>query len=262
MRVLNCQPLREAVSWNILLITYRNLVMSQPLREAVSWNIIFQVCSRFVFFVSLFVRLWVEIIHIIRNHWIHTQSASSWGCELKCICSYSWRKGDDRQPLREAVSWNDLLTSKLRRILSQPLREAVSWNNRHGVKSCFDSRQPLREAVSWNWKTLRELYVSFRQPLREAVSWNTTLFDKNRHFVVSLFVRLWVEIPLLEYCQPTPTSASSWGCELKYIPICQMLHSGDVSLFVRLWVEMYMLFPNRQCHRRKPLREAVSWNKQ
>ena len=55
--------------------------------------------------------------------------------------------------------------------------------------------------------------------------------------MVSLFVRLWVEISAITASAPWTVSASSWGCELKY------LYTLD-TLF--LW--------------RQPLREAVSWN--
>ena len=77
----------------------------QPLREAVSWNvpngvgtdqgpvslfvrlwveiIIFQTLAIFSF-VSLFVRLWVEISKL-RSIRQSALSASSWGCELKCV---------------------------------------------------------------------------------------------------------------------------------------------------------------------------------
>ena len=78
----NCQPLREAVSWNYGISLYTIYAFCQPLREAVSWN--FE-RFRFVFkssSVSLFVRLWVEIqMKILETP--STASASSWGCELK-----------------------------------------------------------------------------------------------------------------------------------------------------------------------------------
>ena len=78
----------------------------------------------------------------------------------------------------------------------------------------------------------------FSQPLREAVSWNAT---------VSALIACWMP------------SASSWGCELKYIAI----------------IVIYLIFPSasswgcelkyyHQCRtahsKRQPLREAVSWN--
>ena len=54
---------------------------------------------------------------------------------------------------------------------------------------------------------------------------------------VSLFVRLWVEMYCDDKADSTFPSASSWGCELKY-----MSHALSLSII------------------RQPLREAVSWN--
>ena len=167
-------------------------------------------------------------------------SASSWGCELKCN---SWRTSQKiaRQPLREAVSWNFTPWQSLIVWRSQPLREAVSWNISAVVDRSVLNRQPLREAVSWN--EITECYESKYgtcQPLREAVSWNSFF----RHFcdncsVVSLFVRLWVEIVLsmenVFYCNRQPLrEAVSWN---KYWSWNVLLRT--VSLFVRLWVEIF-----------------------
>ena len=79
------QPLREAVSWNTYPYNYVVLSNGQPLREAVSWNDEFQSESNH-YCVSLFVRLWVEMLVILR--------------QLSTMVS---------QPLREAVSWNTLI---------------------------------------------------------------------------------------------------------------------------------------------------------
>ena len=78
----HCQPLREAVSWNMASVFSRSFMdlsasswgcelkyspfcsgifgSSQPLREAVSWNVGNEDWLNYVW-VSLFVRLWVEI---------------------------------------------------------------------------------------------------------------------------------------------------------------------------------------------------------
>ena len=103
------------------------------------------------------------------------------------------------------------------------------------------------------------------------------------NLVVSLFVRLWVEIwdSIPSSCYLT--SASSWGCELKYWFLLSRVRVLNVSLFVRLWVEIttLMRFLKRDIvslfvrlwveilkvlsmwimRRRQPLREAVSWNR-
>ena len=100
--------------------------------------------------------------------------------------------------------------------------------------------------------------------------------------IVSLFVRLWVEIFLLPLRRASASSASSWGCELKYynkleggVPIGQPLREAvswndtqgslsdrpcSVSLFVRLWVEITKRRKSKKEVSRQPLREAVSWN--
>ena len=100
------QPLREAVSWNILLFVHFFSTPRQPLREAVSWN------TKILFF-----RCW------------NGSSASSWGCELKCF----WQDYSRYSSL-SASSWGCELKSKYSLssciYCRQPLREAVSWNVR------------------------------------------------------------------------------------------------------------------------------------
>ena len=79
-------------------------VFRQPLREAVSWNDS-GICHQSDSYVSLFVRLWVEMTFTVFAPEFQVASASSWGCELKCESSN--RIMFTRcQPLREAVSWN------------------------------------------------------------------------------------------------------------------------------------------------------------
>ena len=100
--------------------------------------------------------------------------------------------------------------------MRQPLREAVSWNILSHIVFFYFKGQPLREAVSWNSNRQVWYVKPFCQPLREAVSWN--IFSEIRSWIalVSLFVRLWVEISNIVFSSPCVKSASSWGCELKY----------------------------------------------
>ena len=59
--------------------------------------------------------------------------------------------------------------------------------------------------------------------------------------IVSLFVRLWVEMTIrIPFPVLSNRSASSWGCELKYICLIHISWTVPVSLFVRLWVEINM----------------------
>ncbi len=186
------QPLREAVSWNIFFSACLRMLCRQPLREAVSWNVIKLVVT-FLFKVSLFVRLWVEMLHL------------------------RYRQIDQhRQPLREAVSWNKCIL----------------------IKFNLTDSQPLREAVSWNIGKLSHVFLP----------------------IVSLFVRLWVEILKYHNQSHHGRSASSWGCELKYPDRTHWNRNGIVSLFVRLWVEMLARPKAFSTQFRQPLREAVSWN--
>ena len=143
--------------------------------------------------VSLFVRLWVEMPRVGSSNGFHRRQplreAVSWndydieGNSVKL-----------RQPLREAVSWNITALYKNRGFLCQPLREAVSWNVRISVIVLIVSGQPLREAVSWNDEVEKAVQEVSGQPLREAVSWNTVGKPKK---------------------SDNQMSASSWGCELK-----------------------------------------------
>ena len=121
----------------------------QPLREAVSWNMMYASSTGIVYIVSLFVRLWVEIfvlcIKLVLSVSQPLREAVSWNTNaLRPLRKML------RQPLREAVSWNVDPALGIMVPTGQPLREAVSWNF---CKSCFHgspSCQPLREAVSWN----------------------------------------------------------------------------------------------------------------
>ncbi len=114
--------------------------------------------------------------------------------------------------LKYTMNWT------LQRNTCQPLREAVSWNSA-SIRSTTlsNGRQPLREAVSWNMTGDYMVAVQEGQPLREAVSWNS-LCQRNLTEKVG--------------------SASSWGCELKFIHAVYDVPGKAVSLFVRLWVEI------------------------
>ena len=71
------------------------------------------------------------------------------------------------------------------------------------------------------------------------MSWNKSLIAPSTvWFLVSLFVRLWVEIEQIRLYTVWMMSASSWGCELKLRHDTESCARLSVSLFVRLWVEM------------------------
>ena len=103
----------------------------------------------------------------------------------------------------------------------------------------FLLRQPPCEAVSWNFNILCRNTVVFRQPPCEAVSWNNDAIIK------------------ITYLN---TSASLWGCELKYDGIWRDRPDQAVSLLVRLWVEIFGNDVTNAVYGRQPPCEAVSWN--
>ena len=90
-----CQPPCEAVSWNTLYERILSPSHRQPPCEAVSWNINFHFFL-YPFFVSLLVRLWVEIQSINNNGianfvsllvrlWVEIWLTSL----IACVCSVS-----------------------------------------------------------------------------------------------------------------------------------------------------------------------------
>ena len=208
------QPPCEAVSWNVADEVRKTLKESQPPCEAVSWNSIdirtISGCR-----VSLLVRLWVEI-PTLSLYSSRVASASLWGCELKCTSE-----------------------TKLAGITSQPPCEAVSWN---ASASAFFRSSAVSLLVRL-WVEMHMPYYNIlcmlRQPPCEAVSWNVFLAYKVLRENVSLLVRLWVEITQLICSKSSLSSASLWGCELKY----------------------YAFFTSTIIFRQPPC-EAVSWNTQ
>ena len=141
-------------------------------------------------------------------------SASSWGCELKC--QWYWQQAQKScQPPREAVSWNVFNESS-------GIQTAVSLLVRLWVEIFYLSELVSRYSVSllvrlWVEIVLVSAHIGARtgQPPREAVSWNYSICAYKYSYM----------------------SASSWGCELKYITeycTCKFFS--------------------------QPPREAVSWN--
>ena len=230
----------------------------QPLREAVSWNIQVHI-SHGIVTVSLFVRLWVEITAQKSNMTMELTSASSWGCELKyeemrnSICH-------QRQPLREAVSWNDFKCKfKPRSTVSLFVRLWVEiiklfsntniWFVSLFVRLWVEISNSL-SSIQDTWVSLfvrlwveiyqyelcyQLLLVSLFVRLWVEMSLNRSLQLKH---LVSLFVRLWVEIP-----ENTPSAMENNVSLFVRLWVEMLLKISDVSplnvsLFVRLWVEM------------------------
>ena len=190
--VMSSQPPCEAVSWNTNILSTNVMAPSQPPCEAVSWN--------------------KEDTMSITNV---AMSASLWGCELKFFVfkPYHW---NIRQPPCEAVSWNISIRKRRYTGCRQPPCEAVSWNSDTDKHSQLWYCQPPCEAVSWNSLKYSESECLNRQPPCEAVSWNNSVVSGISGALVSLLVRLWVEIYPNAVATSFPTSASLWGCELKW----------------------------------------------
>ena len=167
--------------------------------------------------VILFVRMWVEIyssstasaVIPSSSSWgcelkyllelkvlFSVQSSSSWGCELKCN-SNSFPKSFLGHPLREDVSWNaDTVYKSDMEIMS-----SSSWGCElkyiRFTYSDVHHGHPLREDVSWNTQQGVRQMRNCSHPLREDVSWNVIIPPDLYHWIVILFVRMWVEMMTL-----------------------------------------------------------------
>ena len=199
----------------------------------ISFNI-----SSNVHYVSLLVRLWVEMCWCLCT--IPTQ-----GCQPPCEAvswniqgGKSWQK-ERSQPPCEAVSWNSVGLSCRYRIVRQPPCEAVSWNKIFQHRLIIAKASASLWGCELKWHTARRATLrNSGQPPCEAVSWNICFFRWLGIILVSLLVRLWVEILKTTSWRKSPASASLWGCELKCPGNCSSVRMFPVSLLVRLWVEI------------------------
>ena len=120
--------------------------------------------------VSLFVRLWVEILHPPKNYSL-SASASSWGCELKSLFHLLLQPpGIVSLFVRLWVEMNMTISGSMINM------SASSWG-------CELKYSPFTAILQ-----------QYCQPLREAVSWNARIGLTIAQNIVSLFVRLWVEM--------------------------------------------------------------------
>ena len=232
-------------------------MVRQPPREAVSWNgNALNISAEIIASASS----WGCELTYINPHWCRNRlpSASSWGCELKymvveqllpwgyvsllvrlwvemCIMP-SEVHGSERQPPREAVSWNTQGSTRWERTASSAsswgcelkCQQNRVWTSQTSVSllvrlwveihklhqaALRRSRQPPREAVSWNAMHHASVARTHRQPPREAVSWNFMF-----HIPFPLFLR-----------QP-PREAVSWNARGSESPF-------EVRLLVRLPIQ-------------------------
>ena len=166
-------------------------------------------------------------------------SASLWGCELK-FKIFIPRLSVSRVSLLVRL-WVEIMRISDTGVTSigQPPCEAVSWNaprvSTDGIILC----QPPCEAVSWNVSSFVGRWVagvvSLLVRLWVEIWWS---YRHNNRKNVSLLVRLWVEI------------------------IVKVIgnYLALVSLLVRLWVEIMIRNLLWSVVIRQPPCEAVSWN--
>ena len=144
-----------------------------------------------------------------------------------------------RQPPCEAVSWNVIGYRWLNSNFRQPPCEAVSWNEMRRGKWSVSRVSLLVRLWVEMFRTVSEQLCTFCQPPCEAVSWN--------NFLPSIMIFFHRQPPceavswnMYECCRYNNwnTSASLWGCELKYDEQIKAHMISFVSLLVRLWVEI------------------------
>ncbi len=146
-KMLTCQPPREAVSWNAM-------VLERPMIHTV----------------SLLVRLWVEIEKLTANTrqlrvsllvrlWVEIDLNGGWLQILLC------------QPPREAVSWNEHNYKGCKQYGSQPPREAVSWNDR----PLFLQIQVHVSLLVRLWVEIKYLHHNWIAKMMSASSWGCEL---------------------------------------------------------------------------------------
>ena len=213
------------------------MIPGQPLREAVSWNAYIVLDKIAEAIVSLFVRLWVEMWNGILKKQMF-RSASSWGCELKyelCKrvanevpsasswgCELKFWIDGQRYQMRDVSLFVRLWVEMENHTFPSP-SASVSLFVRLWVEIVASLKEETgsQSASSWGCELKYGLRFSkialTGQPLREAVSWNDWETVFAGLMVVSLFVRLWVEMYYRMNMKLTGAqSASSWGCELKW----------------------------------------------
>ena len=187
----NCHPLREGVDWNSVNIIPCKWILRHPLREGVDWN---------------------------------TPCAIS---EAVKFC----------HPLREGVDWNNVRLEDFDNAQGHPLREGVDWNYLWlfiftiiykspstwgcGLKLKTKSSK-LRHMLSpstWGCglkqRWLHDFSAGGSHPLREGVDWNNENLLLKNTFVVTLYVRVWIE-------------TAGW---------CSVSLRHTVTLYVRVWIE-------------------------
>ena len=115
-------------------------------------------------------RVWIETTQT-RIYKVSRKSPSTWGCGLK----------------HNETSCDEQI------YLCHPLREGVDWNLKNPCFTGKDYRHPLREGVDWNHVKQYKNSPQKGHPLREGVDWNLVYLKQSEPFLVTLYVRVWIE---------------------------------------------------------------------
>ena len=118
-------PLREDVSWNMFLET--QIVLQSVILFVRMWvEICFWNLPPSLPGVILFVRMWVEIS--FSRYAVPTQPVILFVRMWVEITEQENASVEQRHPLREDVSWNNVYDDLKQKLMGHPLREDVSWN--------------------------------------------------------------------------------------------------------------------------------------
>ena len=146
-------------------------VIGHAPRERVSWNFryIHFIVKKFV---TLHVSVWVEIRRSF--HWkFHSESRSTWACELKFVCDSEDIPLCTRHAPRERVSWNRTVRRHTYVVLRVTLHVSV-WVEIWDLTICSHFPPVTLHVSVW-------VEICFRR-------------RKKRTFQVTLHVSVWVEI--------------------------------------------------------------------
>ena len=209
-------------------------------------------------FVSLLVRLWVEIL-LILSKYDGQLSASLWGCELKWTAHHS-----EGYPLKSASLWGcelkyETIADSFVQELSASLWGCELKCTEIGIPSArSDVSLLVRLWVEMFWTVCYLQHHSVSLLVRLWVE-ITVDYLSPLSAVVSLLVRLWVEIIWKKRYERLMKSASLWGCELKYIiwfPWRSLERSASLwGCELKCRIDSITIYTRSQ-----PPCEAVSWN--
>ena len=110
----------------------------------------------------------------------------------------------------------------------------LSFSTASGISSRSTWACELKYGASGRFRS------SFSHAPRERVSWNTILIIKSKNRIVTLHVSVWVEIWIVNTCNPwiSVTLHVSVWVEIVILDFCQLLIK--VTLHVSVWVEIIL----------------------